>query len=419
MKNGKLFYGWVVVAGCLLITMTMVPPVMALSGKFQVAVTTELGISQTEFTLANTILQGLGIFISPIIAGKLAKGNMKMIQCIGIVGFAVCYASYALAQNQWMLYVSSIFIGIFWLMSALIPVSMMITNWFVKSRGLAMSIAMAGIGIGGMIFSPILTSLLGQFGWRMTYVIFAVVVCVIALPSALFLCKKSPADMGLTALGADEVDESAKTPKKKVTMSLSVKDSWKQIFFWCMLIGMLCNGLINSGALGQFPRAITLMQGESVQAVIISMYSGIGIIGKLFLGWVNDKFGVIASAATGCILFAASFIFMFLGAANVSMLYIMAVLFGLGDAIGTVTPPLVTAAVFGQEKYGEAYGVANSFTQVGLTFGSLMVASIYDLSGAYTPAWILLFVLTIVAMFGWCFSILMSKKYRTEETIEA
>lgn len=414
MKNKGIFYGWFVVAGCLLITMTLVPPVMALAGKFQVAVTTELGISQSEFTLANALLQGLGIFISPIISAKLAKGNMKRIQCIGIVGFAACYATYALAQNQWMLYVSSLFIGIFWLMSALIPVSMMITNWFVKQRGLAMSIAMAGIGIGGMIFSPIITSLIGQFGWRMTYLIFAVIVLVIALPSALFLCKKKPEDVGLTALGADEEASNKQTSVKQIDMKLSIKQSWGKIFFWMMLIAMLCNGLINSGALGQFPRALQLMQGAEVQALIISMYSGIGIVGKLFLGWVNDKFGVVASAATGCILFAVSFIFMFLGENDVTMLYIMAVLFGLGDAIGTVTPPLVTAAVFGQKKYGEAYGIANSFTQVGLTLGSLFVAAIYDVSGTYTNAWIVLFVLTCVTLLGWCGSILVSRKYRTE-----
>ena len=92
------------------------------------------------------------------------------------------------------------------------------------------------------------------------------------------------------------------------------------------------------------------------------------------------------------------------------MLYIMAVLFGLGDAIGTVTPPLVTAAVFGTKKYGQAYGIANSFTQVGLTCGSLMVAAIYDGTGAYTSAWILLFILTIVTLVGWIGSYALSRK---------
>ena len=160
MEKKKIFYGWYIVFGCLIITCTMVPPIMALSNKFLIQVTGDLGISRSAFTLANTILQGLGIFISPIVSSRLAKGNMRRIQCISIVGFVLSYASYSLAQNAAHLYISSFFTGIFFLNAALIPVSMMITNWFVKKRGLAMSIAMAGIGVGGTIFSPIITTLL-------------------------------------------------------------------------------------------------------------------------------------------------------------------------------------------------------------------------------------------------------------------
>ena len=103
---------------------------------------------------------------------------MRKIQCISIIGFALSYASYSLAQNAIHLYISSVFIGVFWLNSALIPVSMMITNWFAKKRGLAMSIAMAGIGVGGTIFSPIVTMLLEKYGWRHTYQIMALIVLV-------------------------------------------------------------------------------------------------------------------------------------------------------------------------------------------------------------------------------------------------
>lgn len=93
------------------------------------------------------------------------------------------------------------------------------------------------------------------------------------------------------------------------------------------------------------------------------------------------------------------------------MLYIMAFLFGLGDAIGTVTPPLITSAIFGAEKYGEAYGIANSFTQIGLSLGALMVAAVYDTSGSYNTAWILLIILTLGAFAGWVGAYAVSRKY--------
>ena len=269
-----------------------------------------------------------------------------------------------------------------------------------------------GIGVGGTIFSPIITTLLEYYGWRHTYQIMALIILVLAFPAAFFLLRKSPQDMGLLPYGSEEPAQSkTSAAQSSFSFSLSVKESWSKVFFWIFIFGMLCNGLINTGALGHFPPAIEEMHGPQVQALIISMYSLIGILGKIVLGWLNDRYGVVVSTAFGCITFAVSFIFMLMGS-NVMMLYIMAVLFGLGDAIGTVTPPLVTSAIFGTEKYGEAYGIANSFTQIGLSLGSLLVAAIYDASGSYNIAWILLLFLTVGALLGWIGSYFLSKKYR-------
>lgn len=393
----------------------MVPPIMALSNKFLIQVTGELQISRSAFTLANTILQGLGIFLSPIVSARLARGNMKRIQTVSIIGFVLSYASFSLATNVIHLYISSFFTGIFFLNASLIPVSMMITNWFVKKRGLAMSIAMAGIGVGGTIFSPVITWLLGAYGWRSTYRIMALIILVLALPAALFILRKRPEDMGLLPYGSEDAAiqdaASKRIPKKAdIVFPLSVKESRTKLFFILFIFGMLCNGLINTGSLGHFPPAIEELQGPQVQALIISMYSMIGIFGKLVLGWLNDRFGVVVSTAFGCITFALSFIFILFGQ-NISMLYIMAFLLGLGDAIGTVTPPLITSAIFGAEKYGEAYGIANSFTQIGLSLGALMVAAVYDTSGSYNTAWILLIILTLGAFAGWVGAYAVSRKY--------
>lgn len=412
MEKKKIFYGWWIVVGCILITSTMVPLVMALSNKYLLSVTSDMGITRSAFSLVNTILLGIGIFISPFVAKRLSTGNLRRIQIISIIGYAAAYASYSLAQNVYHLCISAVFVGIFYLNATLIPVSMMITNWFAKKRGLAMSLAMAGIGIGGFVFSPVITYLLGEYGWRITYRLMALIVLIFALPSAVFLLKRSPEEVGLKPYGFEE-ESDAKQQSDTVSRStfrLSVSESKTKLFFWLMLLGMLFNGLINGGALGQFPPALEEMHGAAVQATIISMYSIIGVFGKIILGWINDRFGVSASAIAGCAAFGISFFFMLMGN-NVTMLYIMAILFGIGDAIGTLTPPLVTGAVFGKEKYGEAYGIANSFSQIGLSLGSLMVAAIYDMSGTYHFAWILLFVMTMLAMAGWIGSIRLSKKY--------
>lgn len=416
VKKNKIFYGWWIVIGCMVITTTMVPLIMSLSNKFLLQITNDMNISRSSFTLTSTILQGLGIFLSPFVAKYLAKGNMKKIQSISIIGFVITYASYSLAQNVWHLYISAFILGIFYLSATLIPVSMMITNWFVKKRGLAMSLAMSGIGLGGFIFSPVVSYFLEAFGWRIAYRIMALIVLVLALPTALFILKKKPEDMGLEAYGKNEKDTpSIKTPNNITGVSISVAQSKMKPFFWILLVGMLANGIINSGALGQFPPAIEELHGVTVQATIISMYSLVGIFGKLLIGWINDKYGIVACTTFGCVTFGLSFVFMLLGG-NVVMLYAMALLFGLGSAIGTVLPPLVTSSIYGTEKYGEAYGIVNSFSQLGLSIGSLFVASVYDLSNSYTNAWIVLIILTAVTYLAWISSYKVSRNFCAPKT---
>ena len=403
MKQRKIFYGWWVVAGCILVTMTMVPPIMALSNKYLLYVTEDLKISRSAFTLANTVLQALGIFLSPLVTRFLAKGNMRVIQSVSILGYCASYFSYSLAQSPIHLYISSLFLGVFYLNATLIPVSMMVTNWFTARRGLAMSLAMAGIGVGGTIFSPVLTFFLESYGWRASYRLMAGIILVIALPAALFLLRKRPEELGLEPLGGQPA---AQVGGGDFHLPLG------RFFFWLLLIGMLTNGLINAGALGHFPPAMQESHGAAVQAAVISAYSLISIGGKLILGWVNDRFGVVVSTTYACILFGLSFLFILLSAKSVAMLYAMAVVFGLGNAIGTVTPPLLTAEVFGKENYGKAYGIVNSFTQVGLSLGSLAVASVYDSTGTYRFAWVMLLVLTAVTLVSWVGAVLLARRYR-------
>ncbi len=413
-KNKKIFYGWWIVIGSLLVTGTVVPSVMAMSNKFLISITKDMGISKSAFTLSNSLLHAMGIFFSPFIAKRLAKGNMKKIQTISVLLFVLVFASYSLAKKPIHFYISSVVLGICYLHTSLIPIGMMITNWFDKKRGLAMSIAMSGIGIGGFIFSPLITSWISNYGWRTTYLIYAVVIAAIALPVSLFIFIRSPEDIGLKPYGQNIEEKNKIKDTSNIRLSLTMKETLTKPFFIMLIIATLANGLINMGALGQFPPALEELHGPIIQATIISLYSILGMFGKLLLGWINDKFGIIQSIVFGCIAFGLTFLFM-LFSQNVYMAYIAAIFLGIGMGVGNVIPPLVTSAIVGADKYSEAYGYVNSAIQIGLSFGSLLVASIFDKTGSYRTAWIIMIGLTAVTMFGWIISYNRSLKYRVKE----
>lgn len=370
-----------------------------------------MGINRSTFTIGNAILQAMGIFLSPLMTNKLAKGNLKKIQTTSIIIYCLVYATYAFAQNPIHLYITSFILGIAFLGSTMIPISIMITNWFDNKRGLAMSLGLSGVGIGGFVLSPLLTIWLDKYGWRKTYLIYAVIMLLVSLPVSIFLFKKSPEDMGLNALGAKELNKYDKGHTGDFDLSISIKESYTKPFFIFLLLGMIFNGLINTGALGQFPPALEGLHGPTVAATIISLYSVVGIFGKLILGWVNDKFGIVKGILFGCITFGLAF-FMMLFASNIILAYLMAIFFGLGNAMGAVMPPLLTSTIYGPKKYGQVYGYISSATQLGLTFGSILVASIFDITKSYKPAWVLMILLTIGVIILWIISINASLKYR-------
>ncbi|MEO6571490.1 MAG: MFS transporter, partial [Ilumatobacteraceae bacterium] len=55
-----------------------------------------------------------------------------------------------------------------------VPMVAMVGGWFARQRAVAVGIAVAGIGVGTMVMSPLSAELIERHGWRDTYVIFGI-----------------------------------------------------------------------------------------------------------------------------------------------------------------------------------------------------------------------------------------------------
>ena len=98
-------------------------------------------------------------------------------------------------------------------------------------------------------------------------------------------------------------------------------------------------------------------------------------------------------------------------AENIIVAYSMAVFFGLGNAIGTIIPPLITSAIYPPKQFSTAYGYVNSGGQLGLTIGSLFAAGIADFTGSYNYSWAAAIVASILLAVFWVGSYKNAKKY--------
>ena len=418
-QQGKWFYGWWVVIGGILIMAVMHSLLTTCWGLYVKPVTADMGFSRGAFALCSTIISGVTVFLSPYMGKWLAKKNTRLIHSICIIGMALSYAAFSLATSITHFYIIAFFMGAFSCGAVALPVSIIITNWFVKKRGLAISLALAGSGFGGAVISPIMTQVMQGYGWRESFVVFGILMAVVSLPMALFVMKKSPESMGLKPYGSEEASavKAEKTANLSAAASdISLAEAKKQGFFWAYIFGIFALCFVGFGSFSQLAAYLADAHDPVFAAAMLSLFLIVVTPGKISLGWVYDKFGTRLGTAYICIIFILSFVCM-LYPESKPLMYVMAVLYGLGICSGTVCPPVMTAAMFGSKHYGEIYGFINLFVYVGAALSVPAIALVYDQTGSYYMAWLLCIALCAVSLVALLYSdrqcrVFMSKRLR-------
>lgn len=403
-RKNRSIYHWVILVCCVLTLMFAYSTRIGLAQLFATEILKETGFATSAYFLAGTISSVICIFTGPI-AGKLLRGKyMRPTFFICVVGTLVSYACYGFCHSLWQFYLVGALVGIFAMGCGTIPVSVLITNWFEKNRGLMISIAMMGISIGGTVLSPLLSWLIVEFGWRYAYFILCALSLIVLVPIALFVVRRAPQDVGLEPYGHGE-ETAVSTKKKNVPASnwnATLKEARKTPILWMFAVGafLIYFTACFMGHMSYYLQGVGF--DAAAVASYISLYSVVAIIGKLVLGRIFDRFGPKIGILFGCgtfFLFLVAFIFV---QGSPMMLYFAAVMYGFGTCTATVAIPIMTTSVFGAKNYSELYGFVSAFTMTGSAIGSSAIGLVYDLTGSYRPALTVLAILTaltIVIMF--------------------
>lgn len=420
-RKNRSIYHWVILVCCVLTLMFAYSTRIGLAQLFATEILKETGFATSAYFLAGTISSVICIFTGPI-AGKLLRGKyMRPTFFICVVGTLVSYACYGFCHSLWQFYLVGALVCIFAMGCGTIPVSVLITNWFEKNRGLMISIAMMGISIGGTVLSPLLSWLIVEFGWRYAYFILCALSLIVLVPIALFVVRRAPQDVGLEPYGHGE-ETAVSTKKKNVPASnwnATLKEARKTPILWMFAVGafLIYFTACFMGHMSYYLQGVGF--DAAAVASYISLYSVVAIIGKLVLGRIFDRFGPKIGILFGCgtfFLFLVAFIFV---QGSPMMLYFAAVMYGFGTCTATVAIPIMTTSVFGAKNYSELYGFVSAFTMTGSAIGSSAIGLVYDLTGSYIPALVILAGLTLLGIVIMFVCINMGQKHVPEASTNA
>lgn len=396
----KKFRGWGVLAAAFL--MSFIPTAL-LNNCFALymnPVCADLGFSTTGWSVVNLIASIASAAGAILAARWYQQGNMKWTMVLCAVGTGVSFALSVYARHLWQMYLIFAVGNLFLAGLTQLPISMLITAWFESRRSTMMSVAMAGSGLGGLIWSPVLTRFItaGAGGWRTAMVFSAVTVGVVMTLTALFLVRRSPEACGTEPYRvAGEAGEAAAPGWVGVSLTTAVGDpAWKAVIGTVLLVGALASGVTT-----HVPNYITDLarDGGAMQGTVLSVYSLVFIAGMVGGGVLMDRIGVKRTALAAVVLAIAGLLCLILARWGLYFAYGYCIFFSLSMFLPRLLPAILLSEVFGVQDYAALYARMNLFFLIGAALGSVLTALLAKLLG-YAGAWAVYIILT--ALFFLC-----------------
>jgi MFS family permease len=244
--------------------------------------------------------------------------------------------------------------------------------------------------------------LLTGYDWRTSYVIMGVVIGAGTIGMGLFL-KRGPLESGLPGEGGTSTGdgplEVRGEPEGASALSFSFGGAIRTRAFWSVLAAAF---------LAVFGQVMVLMHlvnyatdpgigiSRGLATTFIAVIGGSNIAGKLVVGPVSDRIGRKAALAS-CFAVAGVMMLWLTRATSLWMFYSFAVIYGF--AFGGWIPmfPAIIGDLFGTGSLGALIGATQAGNGLGGGAGPFMAGLIFDVTGSYFLAFVMVAVLFFTA----------------------
>ncbi|MFC1995432.1 MFS transporter [Chloroflexota bacterium] len=379
----KFFYGYIIVIVAFVIVMVMWG-IRYSFGVFFKPVSTEFGWARAEFSGAYSI--------SMILFGLLSIGMGRLNDWLGprliMTGCGIFFGLSYLLMSQlsaiWQLYLfQGVLTGV-GLSGSFAPLLATIPRWFVKRRGIMTGIVVSGVGLGGVIMSPLSNWIISNYGWRTSYSIVGIIAILLIVLAAQFL-RREPGQLGQVPYGTITVktdDSQFEVRGLSLSEAIHTKQFWLLCFIFFSLFYCVDAIIVHIN-----PHATDLGISAASAANILAVIGGASIIGKLLSGITGDRIGNRKAIVIFFIVMSVSLVLLQL-TKELWTFYLFATIFGIGFGGLTTLQSPIAAGLFGLRSLGIILGIFLFATAIGNSLGPLLTGHIFDITSSYHLAFL-------------------------------
>lgn len=340
------------------------------------------GWSRTTITSGTAFGRVVAAFFS-FIAGWLIDryGSRRMILS-GILMGGFSFIALGNIDSLWQFYACCLLAALGYICGGPLPNQVLTTRWFTHMRGRAMGVAYIGVGVGGMLVPQFARWLNKEWGWQSAMTILGILIILVSLPFAWFVKDNS---------------RNAVTPKSTDANPSSLKEILKNRSFYFLIIGSACSIAAVSGTSQHLKLFFSLDLGYSQQrsANIISIVLLSSIAGRLFMGWLADRIEKKYVMLLIYILIAGAIPLLYF-VESPGVVYLFAIIFGIGLGGDYMIIPLMTAELVGVKMLGRAMGLILAIDILADALSPILVGWFRDRSGNYFAGFSTLLILALI-----------------------
>jgi MFS family permease len=347
----------------------------------------------------------LSALITPLAGRLIDRRGPRLIVEIGIVTLGAGLLLATLARQPWQLYLTlGAMCGAGVNCFTYTTQSIYLPHWFVRRRGLAISIAFSGVGVGSITILPWLQYLIGTGGWRAGCWMLGILVLALLGPINLLL-RGRPEEIGLEPDGEHAAKVAANSRSNIVDPAWAAVEwtlgrALKTSRFWWLALGYFGSLFAWYAVQVHQTKYLTEIGFSATGAAwALGLVSLVAVPGQIALGHLSDRIGREWIWAIGNGGFVLCYLALIALKAHPTMalLWAMVVAQGtLGYSLTSVMGP-IPAEIFAGKHQGSIFGVVMLSGIIGGAAGPWVAGTLHDLVGSYAPTFWMCIGLNIVS----------------------
>lgn len=392
--DGRIFYGWKIVAAGSVTQLLVAGLFLHAYGAYIVLLHRDLGWSVTLLSAGYAMARTESAVLGPLQGHMVDRWGARAVMHIGVVSLGIGLFLMGSMHAIWQFFTAMVFLALGSSFCGFVSLSSAVVNWFRRRRVTALGFSSIGFALGGLLV-PVVAALLNAFGWRAVAFGSGVTILLVG-PPLVHVVRHHPSELNLYEDGivpeqlppaSETSTTSAPIDTTRPSISLTARQAMRTSAFWYLSLGHALAVMLVSALMVHLVPHLTTEFGYTLGAAgaVVAILTTVQILGMTVGGMVGDRLDKRTVAVATMIMHGSAALVLSIA---VSPLLIGCFVLLHGLAWGARGPLMQAwrSDLFGNTSFGTILGYSSLIVMLGSASGPLLAGALFDRLGSYTAA---------------------------------